>query len=209
MEELTAKQRLVFEYLRRVISAKGYAPTVREIGAALGMSSSCTVQKHLESLEEKGFVRRDRYKRSLEILDGGGDRITQSRSVCVPLLGRVAGGPPVLAEPELDPEMLPLPLSLLPRGTETGDDLFALEVYGQSMVNAGIANGDIVVARRQSTARNGDIVVALLDDEATVKTYFVEPEGIRLQPENPDFDPIITRDAVVIGKVTLSIKRFS
>lgn len=208
MEELTGKQKLVLDEVRRGIENRGIAPTVREIGAALGLSSSCTVKKHLDTLEAKGYIRRDRYQRSMELLHQGMP-ISMGRSVCVPLLGRVAGGAPILANQNVDPEMLPLPLSLLPRGAENGQDLFALEVTGNSMRDAGISDGDIVIAKQQSNARNGDIVVALIDDEATVKTYYKESDAIRLQPENPDFNPIYAKELKILGKVTLSIKRYA
>ena len=185
----------------------GHAPTVREIGAQVSLSSSCTVKKHLDSLEAKGFLRRDRYKRSLDLMEGG-ERLTMGRSVCVPLLGRVAGGAPILAEQSHSPEMLPIPASLLRRGDQSGRDLFALEVYGDSMRDAGIGDGDIVVARRQSTAGDGDIVVALLGEEATVKTFYREVDGVRLQPENPDYEPIFAADVTIMGKVAMAIKRF-
>ncbi|MBV9852343.1 MAG: transcriptional repressor LexA [Armatimonadetes bacterium] len=206
MKALTDKQRQILETIRRGIEKRGHAPTLREIGATVGLSSSCTVKKHLDSLEAKGHIRRGRYKRSIELMEGGAP-VPLGRSVCVPLLGRVAGGAPILAEQSAAPEMLPLPVSLLRRG-ESGNDLFALEVYGDSMRGVGIADGDLVVARRQETASDGDIVVALLDDEATVKTFYREPDGIRLQPENPDYTPILSRDVRIMGKVAMAIKRF-
>ena len=206
MRTLTDKQQQILEVVRRQIERRGQAPTVREIGAAVGLSSSCTVKKHLDSLEVKGFIRRDRYKRAIDLMEDGAP-VPLGRSVCVPLLGRVAGGAPIFADQTAAPEMLPLPVSLLRRG-ETGQDLFALEVYGDSMHGVGIADGDIVVARRQDTAANGDIVVALLGEEATVKTFYREPDGIRLQPENPDYEPIWAQDVRIMGKVAMAIKRF-
>lgn len=207
MESLTDKQREILQVIRTNIENRGYAPTVREIGAQVNLSSSCSVKKHLDSLEAKGKIKRDRYKREIELCEDG-EPVTLGRSVCVPLLGRVAGGSPLLAIEEGTPEMLPLPLTLLPRGVETTRDLFALEVYGDSMRDAGIADGDIVVARKQPTARNGEIVIALIDDEATVKTFYKETGRIRLQPENPDFEPIYAIDVSILGRVTLAIKRF-
>ena len=206
MQTLTDKQQQILEVVRRQIERRGHAPTVREIGAAVGLSSSCTVKKHLDSLETKGFLRRGRYKRGIELMEGGTPMLL-GQSVCVPLLGRVAGGAPILAEQSAAPEMLPLPVSLLRRG-ESGQTLFALEVYGNSMQGIGIGDGDIVVAHRQQTASNGDIVVALLGDEATVKTFYREPDGVRLQPENPDYEPILSQDVRIMGKVAMAIKRF-
>jgi len=207
MQSLTEKQRQILEVIRTHIEQRGHAPTVREIGAQVSLSSSCTVKKHLDSLEAKGFLRRDRYKRSLDLMEGG-ERVTMGRSVCVPLVGRVAGGIPILAEQSHSPEMLPIPVSLLRRGDQSGRDLFALEVYGNSMRDAGIGDGDIVIARKQNTAGDGDIVVALLGEEATVKTFYREADGVRLQPENPDYEPIFAADVTIMGKVAMAIKRF-
>ena len=207
MTTLTEKQSEILQVIRNHMEHHGHAPTVREIGAAVNLSSSCSVKKHLDSLEEKGCIRRDRYQREIELLHDG-EPVSFGRSVCVPMLGRVAGGLPVLADQDVAPEMMPLPLSLLPRGSGITGDLFALEVYGDSMRNAGIADGDIVVARRQSAARDGEIVIALIDDEATVKTFFREANRIRLQPENPDFDPIYAESVSILGRVVLAIKTF-
>jgi repressor LexA len=207
MQTLTEKQRQILEVIRTHIEQRGHAPTVREIGAEVSLSSSCTVKKHLDSLETKGFLRRDRYKRSLDLMEGG-ERITMGRSVCVPLVGRVAGGAPILAEQSQNPEMLPVPVSLLRRGDQSGRNLFALEVYGDSMRNAGIADGDIVIARKQNTASDGDIVVALLGDEATVKKFYREVDGVRLEPDNPDYEPIFAAEVTIMGKVAMAIKRF-
>ena len=207
MQALTDKQRQILEVIRTHMEQRGHAPTVREIGKEVQLSSSCTVKKHLDSLEAKGFLRRDRYKRGLDLMENG-ERLLMSRSVSVPLLGRVAGGAPIIADAQSSPEMLPIPVSLLRRGDQGGRDLFALEVYGNSMRDAGIADGDIVVARRQSSAEDRDVVVALLGEETTVKTFYREATGIRLQPENPDYDPIYADDVVIMGKVALAIKRF-
>lgn len=208
MQSLTDKQRQIFDVVRAHIEQRGYAPTVREIGVQVSLSSSCTVKKHLDSLVAKGLLKRDRYKRSLDLMEGG-ERVAMGRSVCVPLLGRVAGGTPILAEQSHSPEMLPLPVTLLRRSDQTGRNLFALEVYGNSMRDAGIGDGDIVVARKQNTATDGDIVVALLGEEATVKTFYREVDGVRLQPENPDYEPIFAEEVTILGKVAMSIKRFT
>ena len=207
MEALSDKQREILQVIRDNMEERGHAPTVREIGAAVHLSSTCTVQKHMDTLETKGFIKRDRYKRSLDLMEDGVP-VSFGRSIRVPMLGRVAGGAPVFSEQATAPEWLPLPATLMSRGDETGRNMFALEVYGDSMRNAGISDGDIVVARKQSTAKDGDIVIALLGDETTVKTFYREPDGIRLQPENPDFEPIKGKDIVIIGKVTMAIKRF-
>jgi len=208
MHTLSDKQRLILSVIRKSIEQRGQAPTVREIGAQVGLSSSCTVKKHLDTLETKGFLKRDRYKRAIDLMESGAP-VSLGRSVCVPLIGRVAGGAPLLAEQNVVPEMLPLPMALLRRGDHSGQNLFALEVYGNSMQGAGIGDGDIVIARKAQTAEDGDIVVALLGEEATVKTFHRESGGmVRLQPENPDFEPIYSNDVSILGTVTMAIKRF-
>jgi repressor LexA len=209
MEPLTDKQREILQVIRDHMEERGYSPTVREIGTAVHLSSSCTVQKHLDNLEAKGYIRRDRYKRSLELMEDG-QPVSFGRAVRVPLLGRVAGGPGIYTDPTASAsEWLPLPTTLMSRGDVSGRDLFAMHVHGDSMRNVGIMNGDIVVAKKQATARDGEIVIALInDDETTVKTFYKEPNGFRLQPENPDFQPIITKDATILGRVTMAIKQF-
>jgi repressor LexA len=189
MQTLTDKQREILEVVRQGMEARGHAPTVREIGAVVGLRSSCTVKKHLDSLIVKGFLMRDRYQRGISLMEDGMP-ITLGRSVCVPLLGRVAGGPPILAEESPTPEMLPVPTALLRRG-ETAKNFFALEVYGDSMQGIGIGDGDIV------------------GDEATVKRFYKESDRIRLQPENPDYSPIFAQDVQIMGKVAMTIKWFS
>ena len=206
MQTLTDKQRQILEVVRRGIEERGHAPTVREIGVAVCLRSSCTVKKHLDGLIAKGFLKRDRYQRGIALMEDGAP-VPLGRTVCVPLLGRVAGGPPILAEQSATPEMLPVPLSLLHRG-ETSKDYFALEVYGNSMQGVGISDGDIVVARRQPVAADGDVVVALLGEEATVKTFYKEKSGVRLQPENPDYAPIVSQDVQIMGRVAMAIKWF-
>lgn len=207
MIDLTDKQKQILEYVRKQIDLKGQAPTVREIGSTVGLSSSCSVKKHLDILESKGYLKRTRYKRSLDLMEDGSP-VALGRSVGVPLLGRVAGGRPIFAQQEAEPEILAVPTTLLSRADQTGRDLFALEVSGESMRDAGIANGDIIIARKQQSARDGEIVVALIEDEATVKTFYKEKDRIRLQPENSSFEPIYTREASIMGKVVLAIKRF-
>jgi repressor LexA len=207
MQEITAKQKQILDFVRKQIEAKGQTPTVREIGAAVGLSSSCSVKKHLDVLELKGHIKRDRYKRGMDLLEDG-EPLSMARSIGVPLLGTVAGGCPILAFQDPDAEILAVPVSLLSRADQHGRDLFALTVKGDSMRDAGITSGDVIIARRQQSAHNGEIVVALLEDEATVKTYYKESDHIRLQPENDAFEPIIARDVELMGKVVMAIKRF-
>lgn len=192
--KLTPRQREILEYIKREIRERGYPPSVREIGEAIGLSSSSTVHGHLARLEDKGYLRRDPDKpRAIEIT--GERQIRQQQLVTVPLVGRVTAGDPVLAVENIE-ETYALPYDLV-----RGDSLFMLRVEGQSMIDAGIFDGDLVLVRQQDTANNGDIVVALLDDEATVKRYYYEGDHIRLQPENEAMQPITSRDVHVIGKV--------
>ena len=199
---LTKRQQQVLDYIREEIVDKGYPPSVREIGEALGLSSSSTVHSHLSSLEAKGLLRRDPSKpRALELLGNAAlspvDRLPfDDRKVTVlPLVGRVAAGAPILAEENIEDE-IPLPTDVV--GDTTS---FLLRVQGDSMIEAGILDGDHVAVRQQSTATNGDIVVAMLDEEATVKRFFRESDRIRLQPENETMEPIYVRDVVILGKV--------
>lgn len=207
MEDLTDKQREILSVIRSNFETRGHAPTVRQIGRSVGLSSSCSVKKHLDVLETKGYVHREPYQRDISLMEGGAP-LTMGRSICVPLLGTVRGGPLTLAAQDPDAEMLPLPVSLLPKGTDMSHELFALKVRGDSMRDAGITNGDIVVARKQPTARDGEIVIAMVEDEATVKTFYKEKNRFRLQPENPEFEPIYIDDVSILGRVTLAIKQF-
>jgi repressor LexA len=201
---LTAKQLEILDVIRQALLRDGQAPTVREIGRLTGLRSSCSVQKHLNHLESKGFIRRDPYKyRSIELLHDGSP-LTRRRTVTVPLVGTVAAGNPLLVSENIE-ECFPLPDAFVPRDA----DCFMLRVKGDSMINAGIFDGDMVVVRKQETASPGEIVVAVIDDEATVKTYYPAGEnGIRLQPENPHLRPIITRDARIVGRVVLSLRQY-
>ena len=192
--KLTPRQREILEYIKREIRERGYPPSVREIGEAVGLSSSSTVHGHLARLEDKGYLRRDPDNpRAIEIT--GERQIRQQQLVTVPLIGRVTAGEPVLAVENIE-ETYALPYDLV-----RSDSLFMLRVEGESMIGAGIFDGDLVLVRQQDVANNGDIVVALLDDEATVKRYYYQGDHIRLQPENDAMQPIISRDVQVIGKV--------
>lgn len=203
--KLTQKQSEIIEVIRRALMRDGQAPTVREIGKETKLRSSCSVQKHLNQLEMKGFIKRDPYKyRSIELLQDGAP-MTRRRTVTVPLIGRVAAGTPILATENIE-ESYPLPEALVPRDA----DCFMLRVKGDSMINVGIFDNDLVVVRAQETANNGDIVVAQIGDEATVKTFYhAGDNGIRLQPENPHLRPIITKDARIVGRVVLSLRQYS
>lgn len=193
---LTAKQQVILDFLKVQIRQKGYPPTVREICDAVGLSSTSTVHAHLETLEKKGYIRRSPTKnRSIEVLES--DFYGNNRElVSVPIIGQVTAGVPILAEENLD-GTFPLPIEYV-----NNDTVFMLRVKGDSMIEVGIFNKDLILVRQQSTANNGDIVVALLDDSATVKTFFKERDRIRLQPANPAFEPIFVRDVTILGKVT-------
>jgi len=200
-KEITIRQRKVLDCVRDSIRERGVAPTVREIGDSIGARSSCTVFKHLEALERKGFIRKDRYKyRSISVV-GMEPPVRPADFVAVPLVGRVAAGTPILAEANIE-QYYPLPRTLV-----DSDDLFMLEIKGDSMIDAGIHERDRVVVRPQKTANDRDIVVALLEDEATVKRFYRERGRIRLQPENSTMEPIYSKTAEILGRVVLAIKR--
>jgi repressor LexA len=197
--KLTTRQQQIFEFIKRYTTEKGYPPTVRDIGQAIGLTSSSTVHAHLANLERLGMLRRDPTKpRAMEVLVDKAKRAVVPSGL--PLVGRVAAGTPILAEENIEEYVEVSPLA----GGDTGD--FVLEVRGDSMKNAGILDGDTVVVRKQATASDGDIVVAVVgeDDseaEATVKRYFRERDHIRLEPENEDFEPIRSTDVQVAGRV--------
>ena len=201
--ELTKRQQQILDFIRAEIHRCGYPPSVREIGEAVGLSSSSTVHSHLAALEAKGFIRRDPSKpRALEVLDfRETDRGIDPGSVrAVPLVGQVAAGQPILAAENIE-QTMSLPAEM------AGDQTFILRVRGESMIEAGILDGDFVVVHQQPTAENGDIVVAMIDDSATVKTFYREPDRIRLQPENSTMEPIYTRDVSILGKVVALFRR--
>lgn len=192
---LSSRQKQILAYIKDMLRAKGYPPSVREIGEAVGLSSSSTVHSHLAKLEELGFIRRDPTKpRAIDVLEETPWR--QKALTPVPLVGRVTAGQPILALENIE-ETYPLPTELVGR-----DSVFMLAVRGDSMINAGILDGDYVLVRDQDTARNGEIVVAMVgEDEATVKRFFREKDHVRLQPENDYLEPIISREVAILGKV--------
>lgn len=192
-------QQRILAFIKAEIEDKGYPPSVREICAAVGLRSTSTVHAHLNHLEEQGLIRRDSTKpRALEVLDG-----SQARGRSVPLVGRVTAGQPILAIENIE-EYLSLPQSVLGQG-----NMFSLRVEGESMIDAGIMDGDIVVLRQQDTAENGEIVVAMTpEDEATLKRIFYEEGRVRLQPENPAMAPIYADSVTVLGKLVALIRQF-
>lgn len=193
--ELTEKQKLILSYIKQTLREKGYPPSVREIGKAVGLSSTSTVFNYLSKLEKLGFIERDPAKtRAINVLEEASWR--QKSLTPVPLIGHVQAGQPVFAEENVE-DTYPLPSQLV-----GADNVFMLRVQGDSMINAGILDGDLVLVRQQVTAANGEIVVALVnDEEATVKRFYKESNRIRLQPENEYFEPIYCQDVKILGKV--------
>ena len=192
---ITKKQEEILNYIKDEILERGFPPAVREICQAVGLKSTSSVHSHLESLEKNGYIRRDPTKpRAIEILDESFNMLRREM-VNVPVVGTVAAGQPILAEQNID-SYVPIPSEYMPN-----EQSFILKVKGESMVNAGILDGDSVLVMQQTTARNGDIVVALIEDSATVKTYYKENGHYRLQPENDTMDPIIVDDCKILGKV--------
>lgn len=193
--KITEKQTEILEYIKNTILNKGYPPAVREICEAVHLKSTSSVHSHLETLERNGYIRRDPTKpRTIEILDDD-FALTRREMVNVPIVGTVAAGMPILAEENIE-DYMPIPVEMLPN-----KEIFMLKVKGESMIDAGIYNNDKVIVAKQSTAENGEMVVALLDDSATVKTFYKENGHIRLQPENAAMDPIIVDDVKILGKV--------
>jgi repressor LexA len=198
--DLTNRQKEIFDFIKRYLRKHGYPPTVREIGKALGLHSPSTVHAHLAKLEASGLLRRDPSKpRAIELMV---DKVKRAVRPGTPLVGNVAAGAPILAEENIE-DYLQVPSVI---GGEDDDD-YVLRVRGDSMVGAGILEGDYVVVRPAQTASNGEIVVALIEDEATVKRYFREKDHIKLQPENKSMKPIKTRDAHLLGRVVGVFRR--
>jgi repressor LexA len=206
MDDLAERRRLILQVIEDAVRDHGYPPTVREIGSAVGLCSPASVHGHLAALEAEGYIRRGASKRrALELTRRGrgstGRAGMESGMRPVPLVGRVAAGTPLLAEENIE-DLLDIP------GFLSGDEgCFALRVTGTSMINAGIFDGDIVVVKRQDTADDGDIVVALLSDEATLKRFYREDDRVRLQPENDLMEPIFTRDPLIAGKVIAVMRK--
>ncbi|WP_049297468.1 transcriptional repressor LexA [Staphylococcus aureus] len=200
MRELTKRQSEIYNYIKQVVQTKGYPPSVREIGEAVGLASSSTVHGHLSRLEEKGYIRRDPTKpRAIEIVsDQTNDNINMEETIHVPVIGKVTAGVPITAVENIE-EYFPLSEHL----TSThNSDIFILNVVGDSMIEAGILDGDKVIVRSQTIAENGDIIVAMTEeDEATVKRFYKEKNRYRLQPENSTMEPIYLDNVAVIGKV--------
>ena len=193
--KISSKQREILEYIKQEILNKGYPPAVREICEAVHLKSTSSVHSHLETLEKNGYIRRDPTKpRAIEIIDDNFN-LTRREVVNVPIIGQVAAGQPLLAVENIE-NYFPIPTEFMPNA-----ETFMLKVKGDSMINAGIFNGDKILVQKQSDAQNGDIVVALVDDSATVKTFYKEDGHFRLQPENDTMEPIIVNECSILGKV--------
>ena len=195
-EPLTAKQEQIFNFIKSEISSKGYPPSVREICDEVGLSSTSSVHAHIKTLEKKGYIKSVSSKnRAIEVLDDEFNALARREITNVPLVGKVAAGSPILATENVV-DYFPFPVESLPN-----KETFMLTVKGDSMINMGIFDGDNLLVQKQNTARNGDVIVALVEDSATVKRFYKEDGHIRLQPENDNMDPIIVSDCAILGKV--------
>jgi repressor LexA len=195
-DKLTQRQRQIMEYIVQHLDMHGYPPTVREIGEAVNLSSSSTVHAHLKNLEDKGLIRRDAIlTRAIQIVTGSSETVKPKKVMNLPILGRVAAGKPTLAVEDIE-DVFPVPQDFL-----NGEEGFMLQVKGDSMIEDGIHDGDLVIVRRQPAADNGDTVVAQVDNEATVKRFYKENGRIRLQPANSQMQPMYYDDVSIVGKV--------
>jgi repressor LexA len=196
-EDLTQKQIEILHFIKNHIQRQGYPPSVREICKGVSLKSTSTVHRHLEILEDKEYIRKDPTKpRAIEVLSKDEDSLfAPKKTVDIPIIGKVTAGQPILAVEHIE-DTFPVPIEIAERGP-----LFMLKIQGDSMIDAGIYSDDYVLVKQQNDATNGDIVVALMEDEATVKTFYKEKDHIRLQPENKTMDPILTQDVTVLGKV--------
>lgn len=209
--KITKRQQQIYDFIRSYQQEKGYPPSVREMAAAVGLSSPSTVHAHLSALEDHGLIKRDKTKpRALEVFNQDGSSATKLAevkeipdrgSITLPLIGRVAAGIPILAEQNVEDTFT------LPTEIATDSSSFVLEVHGNSMINVGIYNGDYIIVREQKSAMNGEIVVAMIDGEATVKTFYKEQGRVRLQPENDTMEPIYATNPTILGKVVALMRR--
>lgn len=205
-KELNSREKDILKFIEKQVTDVGYPPSVREIGKAVGLSSTATVHAYLAKLEEKGYIKKENQKgRTLRLLKGLNKKTTETETekpfysgrelVDVPVIGKITAGAPILAVENITDNFL------IPVDFVGNSESFMLTVSGESMIEAGILDGDYILVKRQNVARNGEIVVAMIDDEATVKTFFMEDNHIRLQPENSTMEPIIVKDCQILGKV--------
>jgi repressor LexA len=205
MKDLSNKQQIILNYIKKEITDTGYPPSVREICKAVGLKSTSTVHSHLNTLVKKGYIRKgDNKNRAIEVIDteDAFSDIPKKEVVNIPLVGKIAAGEPILAVENID-DIFPLPVEWV-----GNNETFVLQVKGHSMIDAGILSGDYVVISSQNTARNGDIVAALLDDETTLKRFYKEKDYFRLQPENKTMEPIIVKDVNILGILKCVIRRY-
>lgn len=201
-KKLSARQKMILDYIKEKIRRDGYPPSVREIGKAVGLKSSSTVHSHLLKLEEKGWLKRDPAKtRAIIPTDMSADAELLSQTLALPVVGNVAAGTPILAEQNIE-NYLPIPADFIGQGTH-----YILRVKGESMIEAGIMDGDFLIVRQQADAANGEIIVAILDNEATVKRYYRRDGYIELRPENSALRPIIVDEVQIAGKVSGLLRR--
>lgn len=207
--DLTPRQAAVLDFIKQVLDEKGYSPSVREICDGVGLKSTSTVHNHLKTLEDLGYIRRNESKqRSIEIVAGANDDgffsgFANKEMAGVPLIGSIAAGQPLFAEEQIE-DVYPLPLDFL----NSNNQLFMLRVRGESMIEAGILNGDLIIVEKTSTVRNGEIAAVLLDDSATVKYFYKEPNYVRLEPANANMSSIIAFDVQILGRVIGLMRRF-
>lgn len=193
-ENKHTKQKEIYEYVKSCVLSKGYPPSVREICEAVGLRSTSTVHGHLERLEKKGLIRRDPTKpRAIELIK---DSVTKREIIDIPIVGKITAGQPILAVESIE-DTFSLPINFI----RSSNELFVLNVSGESMIEAGILDGDLAIIEKSNTAEDGDIVVALIENEATLKRFFKEKDHIRLQPENSTMEPIIVPDCQILGKL--------
>lgn len=206
MEELSDRQKQILSHIVQEIKEKGYPPSVREIGKAVGLKSPASVHSHLKTLEKLNYIRRDPSKpRAIEVLyDSNKNKSIDKEMIQIPLVGQVTAGEPILAEENIE-DYFPVPSDYL---KATGKELFMLRVKGDSMIEAGIHDKDLVIAQKQKNAENGEIVIGLIEDEATVKSYYKEKDHIRLQPENDSYKPILSKNVEILGKVVGLYRKF-
>ena len=210
LESLSSRQRQIYSFIVEEIEQKGYPPSVREIGKAVGLKSPASVHNHLKTLERLDYIRRDPSKpRAIEILDNKKKEKDfkdnfDKEMIHVPIVGRVTAGIPILAEENIE-DYFPVPTSFI---KVRGKKLFMLEIDGESMINAGIEDGDYVIAQQQNTANNGEIVIALIDNRATVKRFYKREDYVELKPENPNYDPILVKNVKLMGKVVGLFRNF-
>lgn len=204
-KNLSDKQVTILQYIKDELTLKGYPPSIREICKAVGLSSTSSVHAHLNTLEEKGFIRRGANKRrALEVIDVDDicSNMPKKEVVNIPIIGTVTAGEPILAVENID-DTLPISIDFV-----GNKESYVLKIKGQSMIEAGILDGDYVIVNSQNTAKNGDIVVALIGDEATVKTFYKEKDHIRLQPENSNMDPILIKEPYILGVVKAVVRKY-